>query len=58
MYQWLAVKLVERGLVVVTFAWIAETLPGMFGFTPGIDVAMVTPDNYGNLQLLRHCQYY
>lgn len=46
-YQWLAVKLVERGLVVVTFAWVAENLPGLVGLTPGIDVAMWQPDRYG-----------
>lgn len=47
MYQWLAVKLVERGLVVVTFAWVAEYLPGMVGMTPGVDVAMGIPATYG-----------
>ncbi len=47
MYQWLAVKLVERGLVVLTFAWVAENLSGIVSLTPGIDTAMWTPAAYG-----------
>ncbi|BAY12490.1 alpha/beta hydrolase family protein [Calothrix sp. NIES-2098] len=46
-YQWLAVKLAERGLVVVTFSWIAENLPGMVALTPGIDIKMSVPSMYG-----------
>lgn len=46
-YQWLAVKLAERGLVAVTFSWIAEDLPGMVGLTPGVDIKMLTPNLYG-----------
>ncbi len=46
-YHWLAVKLAECGLVVVTFAWVSEFWPGMFGMTPGVDVAMGTPASYG-----------
>ena len=30
-YQWLAVSLAERGLVVITFAWVAENFPGVHG---------------------------
>lgn len=47
MYQWLAIKLVEQGLVVVTFAWVAENFPGTVSLTPGIDTAMWTPATYG-----------
>lgn len=47
MYQWLAVKLAERGLVVVTFSWVAENLPGIISLTPGVDTAMWTPATYG-----------
>lgn len=47
MYQWLAVKLAQRGLVIITFNWVAENLPGIIGLTPGADVAMWTPDKYG-----------
>lgn len=46
MYQWLAVELAERGLVVVTFAWVAENLPGIVALTPGVDIAMWNPDKY------------
>lgn len=47
LYQWLAVQLAQRGLVVVTFAWVSEFLPGMVGLTPGVDIAMCTPATYG-----------
>ncbi|HEY9666708.1 MAG TPA: dienelactone hydrolase [Coleofasciculaceae cyanobacterium] len=47
MYQWMAVQLVERGLVVVTFSWVAENLPGFVALTPGVDIAMTKPDKYG-----------
>ncbi|WP_036482930.1 dienelactone hydrolase [Myxosarcina sp. GI1] len=48
-YQWLAVKLAERGLVVVTFNWIAENLPGRIAITPGVEVKAWTPDVYGTI---------
>lgn len=47
LYQWLAVKLVERRLVVVTFSWVAENLPGMVALTPGVDMNRLTPSMYG-----------
>ncbi|MDJ0702956.1 MAG: hypothetical protein QNJ46_06705 [Leptolyngbyaceae cyanobacterium MO_188.B28] len=47
LYQWLAVKLVERGLVVATFGWVAEPWPGLVGLTPGVDLARLAPDAYG-----------
>jgi hypothetical protein len=47
LYQWLAVKLAERGLVVVTFSWVAENLPGMVALTPGVDITMLAPSMYG-----------
>jgi predicted dienelactone hydrolase len=47
LYQWLAVALAERGLVAVTFSWVAENLPGMVALTPGVDLKMLTPDQYG-----------
>lgn len=47
LYQWLAVALAERGLVAVTFAWVAENLPGMVALTPGVDLKMLMPDQYG-----------
>jgi predicted dienelactone hydrolase len=47
LYQWLAIKLAERGLVVVTFSWVAENLPGMVALTPGVDLKMWSPNLYG-----------
>jgi hypothetical protein len=47
LYQWLAVRLAARGLVVVTFAWVAENIPGMIGLTPGVDLTKLAPNTYG-----------
>lgn len=47
-YQWLAMELVESGLVVVTYAWIAEDLPGSISLTPGINLALLRPDSFGS----------
>jgi pimeloyl-ACP methyl ester carboxylesterase len=47
LYQWLAVKMAERGLVAVTFSWVAKNLPGMVALTPGVDIKMLAPDVYG-----------
>ena len=47
MYQWLAVELVERGIVVVTFSWIEEYLPGKVSSTPGFNLSMWKPETYG-----------
>jgi dienelactone hydrolase len=47
LYQWLAVQLAERGLVVVLFNWVAENLPGVIGLTPGADVQAWAPGIYG-----------
>ncbi|MGB3508523.1 MAG: dienelactone hydrolase [Microcoleaceae cyanobacterium] len=47
MYQWLAVELIERGIVVVTFSWIEEYLPGRVSSTPGFNLSMLKPDTYG-----------
>lgn len=46
-YQWLAIELVEQGIVVVTFNWVAENLPGVIGLTPGVNLAMLSPNTYG-----------
>ncbi len=46
-YQWLALKLVERGTIVVLFDWISETLPNNIALTPGIDLNTWKPDLYG-----------
>ena len=47
LYKWLAIKLSERGIVVVTFAWVAENFPGVIAMTPGVNIAMLAPDTYG-----------
>ena len=47
LYQWLAVKLAARGLVVVTFNWVAENLPGSVGLTPGVAIENLAPNIYG-----------
>ena len=47
MYQWLAVKLAERGIVVLAFSWVAENIPGMVAISPGVDLAMLAPNAYG-----------
>ncbi|MBD2529602.1 dienelactone hydrolase [Nostoc flagelliforme FACHB-838] len=45
-YQWLAVKLAERGLVVILFNWIAEAIPGIISLTPGVDFEKEKPTIY------------
>jgi hypothetical protein len=46
-YQWLMEKLAATGLVVVSFNWIAENIPGMIGLTPGVQLEKLKPDFYG-----------
>ena len=48
-YEWLAVDIATQGLIVVTFAWIAENLPGVISLTPGVNVQGWLPDNYGKV---------
>jgi dienelactone hydrolase len=48
-YQWLAIDLAAKGLVVLTFAWVAENLPGVVSLTPGINVKAWSPENYGKM---------
>lgn len=47
-YHWLAVKLAEANIVTVMYTHVAETLPGVIGLTPAIDLSKVKPDNYGS----------
>ncbi|MBN8656861.1 MAG: hypothetical protein J0M11_14080 [Anaerolineae bacterium] len=47
-YHWLAVKLAEANIVTVMYTHVAETLPGMIGLTPAIDLSKVKPDTYGS----------
>lgn len=46
-YHWLAVALAEKGLVVVTYIWVAEEMPGYISLTPGVDINAVREGNYG-----------
>jgi hypothetical protein len=48
LYQWLAIHLAKQGIVVVTFSWISENLPGRVAITPGVDLTMLTPQTYGS----------
>ena len=46
-YHWLAQAMVARGLVVVTYLWVAEEMPGYISVTPGVTIDAVRPGNYG-----------
>ena len=47
-YQWLALALTEKGLVVVVYSWIAEEMPGYISLTPGVDLAALQVGAYGS----------
>lgn len=47
-YHWLAVKLAEANIVTVMYTHVAETLPGVIGLTPAIDLSKVKPETYGS----------
>jgi dienelactone hydrolase len=47
-YHWLAVKLAAANIVTVMYTHVAETLPGVIGLTPAIDLSKVKPDTYGS----------
>jgi dienelactone hydrolase len=47
-YHWLAVKLAQANIVTVMYTHVAETLPGVIGLTPAIDLSRVKPDTYGS----------
>ena len=48
LYRWLAIGLAQRGLVVVTFSWVAENIPGLVGLTPGVSLPALMPQVYGS----------
>ncbi len=48
-YHWLAVALARAHFVTVLYTHVAETLPGVPGLTPGIDLSKVKPDTYGSV---------
>ena len=47
-YQWLAVKLAARGLVVVLFDWLISTNKTTF-LTPGVDLSAFSSETYGTM---------
>ncbi|GAB4403174.1 MAG: hypothetical protein OHK003_30910 [Anaerolineales bacterium] len=47
-YHWLAVRLAQANIVTVMYTHVAETLPGVIGLTPAIDLSKVKPDTYGS----------
>ena len=49
MYEWLAIELASRGMVVVLFNWLAENIPGQIALTPGVNLAAFAPDVYGTI---------
>ena len=49
MYEWLALKLTARGLVVILFDWLAENIPGSISLTPGVNLAAFSPEVYGTI---------
>lgn len=48
MYQWLAMELAEKGLIVVLYDWLVET-EETISLTPGVDLAAFSESNYGNI---------
>jgi hypothetical protein len=49
MYQWLAIELAKRGLVVITYNWITEDFPGRVNLSPGVNIAAYKPEIYGSI---------
>lgn len=47
-YRWLAVAIVEAGLVCVSYDWVGLLFPGQYGLTPGVDLEAVSPEGYGS----------
>ena len=48
MYQWLAIALAEKGLVVVLYDWLVEANQNV-SLTPGVDLTAFSEENYGNV---------
>ncbi|MEC4894667.1 MAG: dienelactone hydrolase [Oscillatoria sp. PMC 1051.18] len=48
-YLWLAIELAKQGLVVVTFNWVAQNLPGVTALTPGVNFENWKPNIYGTV---------
>ncbi|MBP8001570.1 MAG: dienelactone hydrolase [Chloroflexi bacterium] len=48
-YQWLAEQLARRGIVTITYSYIAEDIPGTVSLTPGMNIQALRPQIYGTL---------
>lgn len=46
-YRWLMMELAAAGYIAVTFDMIGEQTPGYFGTTPGLDLGVLKPGEYG-----------
>ena len=46
-YRWLGIRCAEAGIAAMTMALVGETLPGVVGISPGLDLTAVQPDTYG-----------
>lgn len=46
-YRWLMIELAKAGYVALTFDMIAEQTAGYFGTTPGLDLGVLKPGEYG-----------
>jgi len=46
-YRWLAEGLAERGWLALTYAFVAEEMPGAPALTPGLNLDALRPDSYG-----------
>ena len=47
-YNWLAANLALRGVVTVMPSLVAEEMPGYVSLTPGLSIAALTPEQYGD----------
>ena len=47
-YRWLAEHLAGHGIVTVTYSWVSELFPGQYGITPGVVMANLSPEGWGN----------
>ena len=46
-YGWLAAALARAGFVSVIYGWILEEMPGMVALSPGLDIDVLKPADYG-----------
>jgi alpha-beta hydrolase superfamily lysophospholipase len=46
-YTWLARELAQQGIVTVTYTLVAEEMSGYISLTPGLSIAALAPERYG-----------